>query len=138
MAKGDFRFIINTGWPPEHEFSVIFSAAKDFYGRDFTQKRIQALFTLLKPLGLAILGKSTSEVMAAIAEAKEKNQLLYECAITIANAKHQPDPQSVPSLMSALELGESESRNGKAHRATDPKSVDSISDGDLFGAFDDD
>lgn len=37
MAKGNYRFIINTGWSPKHEFSVIFSTAKGFYGRDFTQ-----------------------------------------------------------------------------------------------------
>lgn len=99
---------------------------------------MRGLFTLFKPLSLAILGKSKSEVLAAIAEAKEKHQLLYECAVTIANSKHESDLQSVPPRTSAPELGEPESLNGKAYKAADRQSVDSISDDDLFGVFDDD
>lgn len=138
MAKGDFRFIINTGWPPEHEYSVIFSAAQDFYGRDFTAKRVQALSILFKPLSLALLGKDKSEVLAAISEAKEKNQLLYDCAILTANAKHESDAQELISPMSGPKLREPESLNGRAPKVADRKSVDSIADDDLFGAFDDD
>ncbi|MGR3279481.1 hypothetical protein ACSYAD_30915 [Acaryochloris marina NIES-2412] len=92
-------------WPSEHEFAAIFSAIKDFYGRDFTGKCVRSLFTLFKPLGLALLGRSKSEVLAAIAEAKEKNQLLYDCAITTANAKHESDPQELPPLIITPELG---------------------------------
>lgn len=99
MTNRNFRLIINMEWPPEHEFAAIFSTAKDFYGRDFTEKCVQALFRLFKPLGLALLGRSKSEVLAAIAEAEERHQLLYDCAITTANAKHESDPQELPPLM---------------------------------------
>lgn len=118
MAKGDFRFIINTGWPPEHEYSVIFSETKAFYGRGFTSKCVQALFTLFKPLGLALLGRSKSEVLAAISENKEKNQLLYECAISTVNAKQKSDPPELIPLISDPELGEPASLNSVAPHLT--------------------
>ncbi|KAI9129017.1 hypothetical protein [Acaryochloris sp. CCMEE 5410] len=137
MAKGDFRFIINTGWPPEHEYSVIFSKTKAFYGREFTSKCVQALFTLFKPLGLALLGRSKSEVLAAISENKEKNQLLYECAISTVNAKQKSDPPELIPLISDPGIEELH-LNSVAPQSAERKSVDSIADDDLFGAFDDD
>lgn len=105
MTNKDFRLNINMEWPPEHEFAVIFSAAKDFYGRDFKEKCVRTLFTLFKPLGLALLGRSKSEVLASIVEAREMSQLVYNCAITTANAKHESDPQELPPLMITPELG---------------------------------
>lgn len=137
MAKGNYRFIINTGWSHEHEFSVIFSAVKGFYGRDFTSKCVRALFTLFKPLGLALLGRSKSEVLAAISEDKERSQLLYDCAISTVNAKQKSDPPELIPLISDPEIEELH-LNGVAPQAAERQSVDSIADDDLFGAFDDD
>lgn len=137
MAKGDFRFIINTGWPHEHESAIIFSATKGFYGRGFTSKCVQALFSLFKPLGLALLGRDKSEVLAAISENKEKNQLLYDCAIGTVNAKQKSAHRELVPLMSTPELEELP-LNGATPQVVERESADSIADADLFGAFDDD
>lgn len=100
MTKGDFRLIINTGWPPEHGLAIILSAAKRFYGREFTSKCVMSLYSVFKPLSVAVLGGRKSEVLAAISESKERSQLLYDCALAIAKTKRKSGYQSVdPSLM---------------------------------------
>lgn len=138
MSKGDFRFIINTGWPSDHDLSVVFSATKGFYGREFTSKCVWALYALFKPLALALLRKSKAEVWAAISEAKDKNQLLYDCAIATATANQQSDFQEWTAPPTTLNIEGPESPNGKAHRPVEPITVDSVTEEDLFGGFEDD
>lgn len=125
MINRDFQLIINMKWPSEHEFAVVFSVAKDFYGRDFKGKCVRTLFTLFKPLGLALLGRSKSEVLAAIVEAREMSQLVYNCAITTANAKHESDPQELPPLMINPESEELKPLDAATSQPVEPESVNS-------------
>lgn len=125
MTKGDFRLIINTGWPPDHGLAIVLSAAKRFYGREFTSKCVMSLYAVFKPLSVAVMGGSKSEVLAAVSESKERSQLLYDWAVAIAKAKRKSSYQGVDPSMITPELKESKPLDIEAQRPVEQEPANS-------------
>lgn len=92
MAKSnDFRFRINTAWRRDTERAVIFSDVQAYFGTQFTDKCLNVLHLDLKPLSLALRGKSRSEVLLAITEAKAKSDIYYDLALSIVTIGSSDD-----------------------------------------------
>lgn len=101
MAKSnDFRFRINTAWRRDTERAIIFSDTQSYFGTQFTDKCLNVLHLDLKPLSLALRGKSRSEVLLAITEAKAKSDIYYDLALSIVTVHSSKGEQvhSVPEV----------------------------------------
>lgn len=89
----EFRLELDTEWPMDIDIAVVMSRAEAHYGAFFPLKCVNTLYFILRPLGLALLGKSSSEVSLAIAESKDNVETLFDHALSMV-----ADPSSDEGL----------------------------------------
>lgn len=78
-----YRFRINTGWGIDTDRAVVMSGVQDYYDKQFTRMCVNILHCALKPLSVALRGKSHSEVLLAVNKAKSKLDVYFEEALTM-------------------------------------------------------
>lgn len=78
-----YRFRINTGWGMDTDRAVVLSGVQAYYERHFTRMCVNVLHCALKPLNVALQGKSRSEVLLAISEAKSKLDIYFDEALSM-------------------------------------------------------
>lgn len=104
--KEEFRLELDAEWPMDTDIAVVMSRAEAHYGAFFPLKCVNTLYFLLRPLGLALLGKSPSEVSLAIAESKDNVETLFDHALSMV-AAHSSDEeltaQDTETLMNGTE-----------------------------------
>ncbi|MGR3279480.1 hypothetical protein ACSYAD_30910 [Acaryochloris marina NIES-2412] len=84
MAKPkQYRFRINTGWGMDTDRAVVMSGVQAYYDKQFTRMCVNILHCALKPLSVALQGKSHSEVLLAVNKAKSKLDVYFEEALTM-------------------------------------------------------
>ncbi|KAI9129015.1 hypothetical protein [Acaryochloris sp. CCMEE 5410] len=91
--KEEFRLELDSEWPMDTDIAVVLSRAEAHYGAFSPAKCVNTLYFILKPLGLALLGKSPSEVSLAVAESKDKVEALFDDALSMV-----ADPSSNEGL----------------------------------------
>lgn len=98
MAKPkQFRFRINTGWQANTDRAVVISGGQAYYERQFTSVCVNILYCVLKPLTVARQGKSRSEVLLAITEAKSKLDIYFDEAMTMVTIQSLPSSAEGPA-----------------------------------------
>lgn len=127
--KSEYRFELDAEWPMDTDIAVVMSRAKAHYGAFFPAKCVNTLYFILRPLGLALLGKSPSEVSLAVAESKDKVEALFEDALSMV---------AVPSSDEGLTAQDTEAHMNGTEPVQPEESVNSKQVVDLFEAFDDD
>lgn len=78
-----YRFRINTGWGMDTDRAVVMSGVQGYYDKQFTRMCVNILHCALKPLSVALQGKSHSEVLLAVNKAKSKLDVYFEEALTM-------------------------------------------------------
>lgn len=108
----NYYFELDAEWEENSDIAVVMSRAQTHYGADFTEKCVNVLYFVLKPISLALRGQSQSEVLLAIAEARDKVDILFDLSLSMA----QSHPSDGPS---ALQLAQPE-------ESVDSKPVENI------------
>lgn len=114
-----YRFRINTAWEKSTERAVVMSAARKHYKGSFTTQCVNILISVLKPLSLALRGRSRIEVQSAIAEAEDKITSFFDLAVTLVEpsdlsqtARKPSTPiESIPEVLIQPEQEEEEEDN---------------------------
>lgn len=97
MAKGDYRFRINTGWSKDKDVSIVLSAVQGHFENLFTTKCVTILHAVFKPLAVALQTNSVAEVRKAIELSRDKVETFYDLALILVSSEDAaPDEPSLP------------------------------------------
>lgn len=86
MAKGDYRFRINTGWSKDKDISIVLGAVQGHFDKLFTTKCVTILHAVFKPLAVALRTNSAAEVRKAIELSRDKVETFYDLALMLVSA----------------------------------------------------